>query len=460
MSPMQPPLNRVLLSILLAVLLVLAGCASGTDSLSTSTDTQTPTLTPVRDSAEHFSIETTNAIRTEDGSFEDFTLSITADTRLSSADLTGNPEPYLTIAFDDTEVYRSEILAVQKSLTTNVPLQEAIGNYGGGNVSMTVTLWDEDISSDDELSSTTTTLTLASIPSSTAETSADEPASTPQTESSTGSSETEQSSVDQPNTPQTTSPTQTSTRTTTKTPTPTPTKTLTPTSTATPTQSGPATGTEWTVTVTRVIDGDTMEVRFPNGETDTVRLLGVDTPETTLSRVSPDEFEGIPDTTAGRDHLYNWGQKATQFAEAELDGTVVRITVDGQADRRGYYGRLLVYIYVDGENFNKRLLTDGYARMYDSSFAQRNEFRASESTAQRTSTGLWDFEATSTPTDTPANEESDSPSNDIPPLPADGDYDCSHFDTQKQAQQVLNEFSGDPHRLDGDSDGIACESLP
>ncbi|WP_237718908.1 thermonuclease family protein [Halogranum rubrum] len=212
--------------------------------------------------------------------------------------------------------------------------------------------------------------------------------------------------------------------------------------------------------MTRVIDGDTMEVRFPNGETDTVRLLGVDTPETTLNRVSPDEFEGISETTAGRDHLYNWGQKATQFAEDELEGKQVTIAVDEQADRRGYYGRLLVYIYVNGENFNKRLLTDGYARMYDSSFSKRSTFRSAESTARRTSTGLWDFEDTSTPTDAPASEDSDGSSSDIPPLPADGDYDCSHFDTQDQAQQVLDDSSSDPHRLDGDDDGIACESLP
>ncbi|WP_245756943.1 thermonuclease family protein [Halogranum rubrum] len=212
--------------------------------------------------------------------------------------------------------------------------------------------------------------------------------------------------------------------------------------------------------MTRVIDGDTMEVRFPNGETDTVRLLGVDTPETTLSRVSPDEFEGISETTAGRDHLYNWGQKATQFAEDELEGKQVTIVVDAQADRRGYYGRLLVYIYADSENFNKRLLTNGYARMYDSSFSKRSAFRSAESTAQRTSTGLWDFEDTSTPIEAPRSEEPDSSNSDIPPLPADGDYDCSHFDTQEQAQQVLDDSSGDPHRLDGDDDGVACESLP
>jgi hypothetical protein len=31
---------------------------------------------------------------------------------------------------------------------------------------------------------------------------------------------------------------------------------------------------------------------------------------------------------------------------------------------------------------------------------------------------------------------------------------------QAQAQQVLNAFAGDPYKLDGDKDGIACESLP
>jgi len=42
--------------------------------------------------------------------------------------------------------------------------------------------------------------------------------------------------------------------------------------------------------------------------------FGVDTPETTLSRVSPDEFAGIPDTTAGRDHLFNWGESERQLS--------------------------------------------------------------------------------------------------------------------------------------------------
>jgi len=210
--------------------------------------------------------------------------------------------------------------------------------------------------------------------------------------------------------------------------------------------------TEWTVTVTRVIDGDTVEIRYANGQTDTLRLLGVDTPETTLSRVSPEEFEGVPDTPAGRDHLYQWGQRATRFAVDELSGEEVRIVDDPTADRRGSYGRLLVYVSVDGENFNERLLSSGYARLYDSSFSQREAFAAAEQQAQRTSVGLWAFDGSDT--------DSSTRSVDVPPLPPDGDYDCSDFATQAQAQQVLDESTGDPYRLDRDGDGVACESLP
>lgn len=197
--------------------------------------------------------------------------------------------------------------------------------------------------------------------------------------------------------------------------TPTSTPTLTPTASPTVTQNetttprGPQQGTEWTVTITRVIDGDTVEAEFPNGEIDTLRLLGVDTPETTLNRVSPDEFEGIPDTTAGRDHLFNWGERATEYATTTLEGKTVRIAVDPDADRRGSFGRLLVYIYVDGENFNKLLITDGYARMYDSSFLLQTEFAEAEKTARADAVGLWDFDESSTPTPaaTPSSSDGD-----------------------------------------------------
>ena len=40
------------------------------------------------------------------------------------------------------------------------------------------------------------------------------------------------------------------------------------------------------------------------------------------------------------------------------------------------------------------------------------------------------------------------------------DCDCSDFATQEGAQKVLNQFPNDPHQLDRDGNGIACESLP
>src|ERR671917_196146 len=48
----------------------------------------------------------------------------------------------------------------------------------------------------------------------------------------------------------------------------------------------------------------------------------------------------------------------------------------------------------------------------------------------------------------------------IPPLPADGNYDCADFETQAQAKAVLEQDPSDPHYLDGEGDGIPCEDLP
>ncbi|WP_206784088.1 excalibur calcium-binding domain-containing protein [Amycolatopsis sp. MtRt-6] len=44
--------------------------------------------------------------------------------------------------------------------------------------------------------------------------------------------------------------------------------------------------------------------------------------------------------------------------------------------------------------------------------------------------------------------------------PLTGDKDCSDFQYQEEAQAVLDATPGDPHHLDDDKDGIACEALP
>ena len=40
------------------------------------------------------------------------------------------------------------------------------------------------------------------------------------------------------------------------------------------------------------------------------------------------------------------------------------------------------------------------------------------------------------------------------------DKDCGDFTYQEDAQAVLDDDTSDPHRLDGDNDGVACQNLP
>jgi len=89
--------------------------------------------------------------------------------------------------------------------------------------------------------------------------------------------------------------------------------------------------------------------------------------------------------------------------EPRRDGTVFKVTVrevvdgdtvtvafpDGTADRRGGYGRLLVYLYDDGVLFNRILIDRGYARLYDTTFERRGTFEAAETAARQNGTGLW-----------------------------------------------------------------------
>jgi micrococcal nuclease len=127
---------------------------------------------------------------------------------------------------------------------------------------------------------------------------------------------------------------------------------------------------------------------------------------------------------------------------------------------------LLVYLYTDRTDFNHQLLDHGPARMYDSSFSKRSEYTDTEAQAQREDVGLWDFNGstlTATATETESSDDSGgSGGSDLPPPsgPSSDLYDCSDFDSQSQAQQILENTRGDPSGLDGDDNGQACESLP
>ncbi|MFB6135842.1 MAG: lamin tail domain-containing protein [Halobacteriaceae archaeon] len=143
-----------------------------------------------------------------------------------------------------------------------------------------------------------------------------------------------------------------------------------------------------TARVVNVVDGDTVHVRYPNGTRATVRLLGVDTPET-RGALRPEEFEGVPDTEAGRSCLRGAATAATEYVETRVAGANVRLVFDRLADRRDAFGRLLAYVYLDGENLNYALVAEGYARVYDSPFEQSERFYAAEAAARSAGTGVW-----------------------------------------------------------------------
>ena len=128
-----------------------------------------------------------------------------------------------------------------------------------------------------------------------------------------------------------------------------------------------------TVTVSRVVDGDTIEISPAVNGNDEVRLIGVDTPET------KDPSEGIEP----------YGPKASAFATDELIGQRVGLEFDQEREDR--YGRLLAYVYVGGEMFNEVLLEEGYAQAYpyEPNTKYEERFASAQTDARAAGLGIW-----------------------------------------------------------------------
>ncbi|MCO8267881.1 lamin tail domain-containing protein [Haloferax sp. AB510] len=167
--------------------------------------------------------------------------------------------------------------------------------------------------------------------------------------------------------------------------------TATPTASPTAQSGSPTAATaagDVTVEVVEVVDGDTIKVVMPDGARETVRLLGVDTPEVHAEN-TPDEFEGVPETEAGRTCLRAAGENASAYAKSRLANRTVELRYDEKAGERGYYGRLLAYVVVDGAEFNYDLIAEGHARFYESSFEERERYERAERDARERGVGLW-----------------------------------------------------------------------
>ena len=207
--------------------------------------------------------------------------------------------------------------------------------------------------------------------------------------------------------------------------------------------------------VVKVIDGDTVNVS-KDGETVTLRLIGLDTPET----VHPSK------------PVECFGKEASDKAKAMLTGKQVRIEMDSSQGTYGKYGRTLAYVYLeDGTHFNKYMIEEGYGYeyTYDLPYKYQAEFKQAQQEAQVNKRGLW----ASNVCDVAVEELNISKEESTDTTQGQTDtggyicsynaYNCGDFSTYLEAQTAYDACGGvnnDIHRLDKDKDGLACESLP
>jgi micrococcal nuclease len=211
--------------------------------------------------------------------------------------------------------------------------------------------------------------------------------------------------------------------------------------------------------VVDVVDGDTLKVQI-DGQQETLRLIGIDTPES----VHP------------RQPVQCFGREASAKTQELAADQVVQLEADPTQDDVDRYGRLLRYVYVpSGQMLNQELIAQGYAfeYTYNVPYLYQAEFQQAEQDARTNQRGLWApatcngelrpaDEPAPTPTQPPVVQEEQPAGNChpayanvcIPPPPPDlncpdirADYGCGI--------EVIS--WPDPHEIDRDQDGIGCE---
>jgi len=183
--------------------------------------------------------------------------------------------------------------------------------------------------------------------------------------------------------------------------------------------------------VVGVADGDTLTLLSGGRELD-VRLAEVDTPE------------------SGQ----RYGARAERALRALVGGKRVRVRqVD--VDR---YGRVVGRVRAGGVDVNAELVRGGHAWVYRR-YAEDPRLFALERRARAAGRGLWALERPVLPWEWRRGERPRAGAARAGAT-AGADRDCSDFSTWRQAQAFFERSgTGDPHGLDGDGDGVACEGM-
>ena len=98
-----------------------------------------------------------------------------------------------------------------------------------------------------------------------------------------------------------------------------------------------------------VVDGGTIKIDY-NGKRESIRMIGIDTPEKYATRTGYEEC---------------YGKEASDFAESLLEGKKVQIEFDKSQNIRDKYGRLLTHVFLeDGRNYQETALLNGFGFHY------------------------------------------------------------------------------------------------
>ncbi|MDM5316919.1 thermonuclease family protein [Fictibacillus sp. b24] len=130
------------------------------------------------------------------------------------------------------------------------------------------------------------------------------------------------------------------------------------------------------VKVVDVVDGDTIKVQV-GGKTETVRFLLVDTPESVHPSKPVQPFSK---------EASNYTQELINSAKVELELGI------GERDK---YGRLLAYVYADGQSVQESLLEKGLARVayvFEPNTKYVDEYESIQKQAQKDGVGIWSLE--------------------------------------------------------------------
>lgn len=223
------------------------------------------------------------------------------------------------------------------------------------------------------------------------------------------------------------------------------------------------------VKVTKVVDGDTIRVVI-DGKEESVRLIGIDSPETVDPRKSVQCF----------------GKEASAKAKELVEGKNVILESDSTQDDIDKYDRLLRYVYLeDGTFVNQKMIEEGYAfeYTYDVPYKYQTEFKEAQKQAESNKLGLWADSACPSSTPFPTIRPTSRPQSTkvpavvkpttvqtkvdtyIAPLvpnnsggvwSCDCSKTCPNMSSCAEAQYQLNTCGCQAR--DGDKDGIACDA--